>query len=76
MCAKYLIAAHPRVVETFHSRPQMGISWWRSRKSQGIAKVIRIHPLWSRYACTKFNGNEIHPIDISVWAKVVDRPTG
>ncbi len=52
---------HPAVVETFHSNHK-STSWWQQRKSQGITKVSRIHPLGTMDVCNKFHGNLlVHP---------------
>ncbi len=40
-------------VEIFHLKLQ--IAWWRYRKSQGISKVFRIHPLVTLNLCAKFH---------------------
>ncbi len=54
MSELHFMAIHPRVVETFHSKPQMSTSWWRQKKSQRITRVIRIHHLGTIYVCTKY----------------------
>lgn len=66
---------HP-VVETFHSTT---ISWTTNanllmaRSSQGITKVIRIHPLATVAICARFHGCLSSSWNISGWTKVVDR---
>ena len=49
--------------------------YWK--KIQAVAKVIKLHPLWTINVCTKFHGNPSNScLDISVWTKVAGWSTG
>ncbi len=69
-----LMAIHPTVVKTFHSNSRMSTSLWHEEKS--VDRLSRIHYLGTMNICTRFYRNPSNSCwDISVWTKVVDRPT-
>lgn len=66
-------AIHPINVKTFHSKPQVETSWWRYRKCQGIAKLIRILHHVTINVSTKFHGKPFNSC-WDIWTKVVGWP--
>ncbi len=57
MSAPNFMAIHPIVFEIIYWKPKISTSRWHQRKSQGIPKLIRIHPLGTTTVCTKFCTN-------------------
>ncbi len=53
MSAPTELTIHSKV-ETFYYKPEMSTSWWHEKKSQRIAKVIRIYLPRNMNVCTKF----------------------
>ncbi len=70
MCVPSFMAIHPIAVETFHLKPQSSASWWHWSKSQGIAIVMRIHPLGTMNICARFCANPSTVVDVEIFHRI------
>lgn len=70
------MAIDPEVAQRFHWKSPMWTSWWRSRESQGITKVVMMYPLGTMNVWTTSHVNLSKSCwDILIWIKVADRFT-
>lgn len=64
MSVPHFTGIHPIDVEAFHRKPQMLTSLLHYKKSQGISKVIKIHPLGNMNI---LNFVLIDPVDVAIF---------
>lgn len=79
ICLTDLMEINLDVLETFRSKTQISTSWWCQRESRRIAKVIRLHLLWTEWffnnlgdqllqcSCLHQSGGLTNPLKISTW---------